>query len=44
MPKNLIKSRLKSSKQKLEIKPELNNIIKSNLPPYLQSFNQKLLS
>ena len=43
MPKTLIKSRLHSSKQKLKIKEEPNNT-KSNLPPNLQSFNQKFFS
>ena len=43
MPRTLIKSRLHSSKQKPKIKQELNNT-KSNLPPHIQSFKQKLLS
>ena len=43
MPRTLIKSRLHSSKQKPTIKQELNNT-KSNLPPHIQSFKQKLLS
>ena len=43
MPKTLIKSRLHSSKQKTKIEQEKNNT-KSNLPPNLQSFTQKLLS
>ena len=43
MPRTLIKSRLHSNKQKPKIKQELNNI-KSNLPPHIQSFEQKLLS
>ena len=43
MPKTLIKSRLQSNKQKPKIKQEINNT-KSNLPPHLQSFKQKLLS
>ena len=43
MPKTLIKSRLHSHKQKIKIKPDLNNT-KSNLPHHLQSFKQKLLS
>ena len=43
MPKTLIKSRLHPDKQKPKIKQELN-YTKSNLPPYLQSFKQKLLS
>ena len=43
MPKTLIKSRLLSNKHKPKIKQELNNP-KSNLPPNLQLFKQKLLS
>ena len=43
MPKTLIKSRLFSNKNKPKIKQEINNT-KSNLPPNLQSFKQKLLS
>ena len=43
MPKTLIKSRLQSNKHKPKIKQEIN-ITKSNLPPHLQSFKQKLLS
>ena len=43
MPKTLIKSRLHSIKQKPKIKQEKNNT-KSNLPPHLQIFKQKLLS
>ena len=43
MPKRLIKSRLHSNKQKPKIKQEMNST-KSNLPPHLQSFKQKLLS
>ena len=43
MPKTLIKSRLHSNKQKPKNKQEINNT-KSNLPPHLQSFKQKLLS
>ena len=43
MPKTLIKTRLHSNKQKIKIKPELNKT-KSNLPPHLQTFEQKLLS
>ena len=42
MPKTLLKSRLHSNKQKPKIKHDVNNI-KSNLPPHLQSFKQKLL-
>ena len=43
MPKTLIKSRLQSNKLKPKIKQEINNA-KSNLPPHLQAFKQKLLS
>ena len=43
MPKILTKSRLHSIKHKPKIKQELNNI-KSNIPPNLQTFKQKLLS
>ena len=43
MPKTLIKSRLHSNKHKPKFKPELDNK-KSNVPPQLQSFKQKLLS
>ena len=43
MPKTLIKSRLHSNKHKPKIKTEMNST-KSNLPPNLQSFEQKLLS
>ena len=43
MPKTLIKSRLHSYKHKTKIKQEVNTT-KSNLPPHLQSFKQKLLS
>ena len=43
MPRTLIKSRLQSNKHKPKIKQEINNT-KSNLPPHLQSFKQKLLS
>ena len=43
MPRTIIKSRLRSNKRKTKIKQELNNT-KSNLPPHLQSFKQKLLS
>ena len=43
MPKTIIKSRLHSNKQKPKIKQEINNT-KSNLPPHLLSFKQKLLS
>ena len=43
MPKTLIKSRLHPNKNKPKIKQEPNKS-KSNLPPNLQSFKQKLLS
>ena len=43
MSKTLIKSRLHSNKQKTKVKQEINNT-KSNLPPHLQTFKQKLLS
>ena len=43
MPKTLIKSRLYSNKKKPKIKQEMNST-KSNLPPNLLSFKQKLLS
>ena len=43
MPKTLIKSRLRTNKHKPKIRQEVNNA-KSNLPPHLQSFKQKLLS
>ena len=43
MPRTLIKSRLHCNKHKPKIKQEVNNT-KSNLPPHLQSFKQKLLS
>ena len=43
MPKTLIKPRLHSNKHKPKIKQEINNT-KSNLPPNLQTFKQKLLS
>ena len=43
MPKTLIKSRLYSNKHKPKIKQEMSNT-KSNLPPNIQSFKQKLLS
>ena len=43
MPRTLIKSRLHFNKNKLKIKQE-QNITKSNLPPNLQAFKQKLLS
>ena len=43
MPRTLIKSRLHSYKHKPKIKPEVN-FTKSNLPPHIQPFKQKLLS
>ena len=43
MPRTLIKSRLQSNKHKPKIKQEVNNT-KSNLPPHIQTFKQKLLS
>ena len=43
MPKTLIKSRLHSNKQKPKFRQEPNKT-KSNSPPHLQSFKQKLLS
>ena len=43
MPKTLIKSRLHSSKNKPKINQEPDKS-KSNLPPIIQSFKQKLLS
>ena len=43
MPRTIIKSRLHSNKQKPKTKQEINNN-KSNLPPNLQLFKQKLLS
>ena len=43
MPRTLIKSRLHPNKNKPKIKKEVN-ITKSNLPPHLQTFKQKLLS
>ena len=43
MQRTLIKSRLRSNKNKPKIKQEVN-ITKSNLPPHLQTFKQKLLS
>ena len=42
MPETLIKSRLLFNKHKPKIKQEPNN--KSNLPPNLQTFKQKLSS
>ena len=43
MPRTLTKSRLLSNKHKSKIKQGVKNI-KSNSPPHLQSFKQKLLS
>ena len=43
MPRTLIKSRLHPNKEKIKIKQEMNDT-KSNLPPHLQTFKQKLLS
>ena len=43
MPRTLRKSKLHSNKHKPKIKQEVNNT-KSNLPPNIQSFKQKLLS
>ena len=43
MAKTLIKSRLQSNKLKPKIEQEKTNT-KSNLPPHLQTFKQKLLS
>ena len=43
MPQTKIKSRLHSNKNKPKIKQELINT-KSNLPPNIQTFKEKLLS
>ena len=43
MPRTLIRSRIRHNKHKPKIKQEINNT-KSNLPPNLQTFKQKLLS
>ena len=43
MPRTIIKSGIHSDKHKPKIKPELN-FTKSNLPPILQAFKQKLPS
>ena len=43
MPKTITKSRLHPNKHKPKNNQELKNT-KSNLPPNLQSFKQKLLS
>ena len=44
MPRTIIKSRLNSNKHKPKVKQDNNNNTKSNLPPHLQTFKQKLLS
>ena len=43
MSRTLKKSRLQSNEQKPKIKQEKYNT-KSNLPPHIESFKQKLLS
>ena len=43
MQRTLIDPRLHSNKHKPKIKQEIKNT-KSNLPPHIQSFKQKLLS
>ena len=43
MPRTIIKSRLHSNKHKPKIKQEIKST-KSNLPPNLHLFKQKLLS
>ena len=43
MPRTSVKSRLHPKKHKPKIKQELNST-KSNLPPHLQTFKQKLIS
>ena len=43
MPKTIIKSRLQSNEHKPTIKQEIKTT-KSNIPPSLQAFKQKLLS
>ena len=43
MPRTLIKSRLRCNKYKPKIKQEVNST-KSNLPPHIHTFKQKLLS
>ena len=43
MPRTIIKSRLNSNKHKPKVTQDTNNT-KSNLPPHLQTFKQKLLS
>ena len=44
MPKTLIKSRLHPNKQKPKITYDNTKNTKTNLPPHLQTFKQKLLS
>ena len=44
MPRTLIKSRLHSNKHKPKIKQEIDNNTKSNFPPHLQTFKQKLIT
>ena len=43
MPRTLLNSRLQCNKHKPKFEQEMNNT-KSNLPPHLQTFKQKLLS
>ena len=43
MPKTLIKSSLHPNKNKPNIRQQINNT-KSNLPPNIQSFKEKLLT
>ena len=43
MPRTIIKSRLNSNKHKPKVEQDNNNT-KSNLPPHLQTFKQKLIS
>ena len=43
MPRTILKSSLHPEKHEPKIKQEINST-KSNLPPNLQSFKQKLLS
>ena len=42
MPRTIIKSRLHSNKHKPKFKQEINNT-KSELPPHLQPYKQKLM-
>ena len=44
MPRTIIESRLDSNKHKPKVKQDKKNNTKSNLPPHLQTFKQKLLS